>query len=154
MSGRASDARLTGESFGPILVGQEREERDQAARRNLADYALTLPEFDREPWLKEMLSALGLDGHETAMKPHPHMESISLTHQAEVAAKREADKAAAAEAHRSGRSWPRHIPAPCGTLSAYKRHVKKGEDVDDLCREAQRVASEARRAATPDGGVS
>ena len=154
MSGRASDARLTGESFGPLLVGQEREERDQEARLALADYALTLPEFDREPWLREMLSALGLDGQELMIKPHRGAQAMSLTYQADLAAKREAGKAAAAEAHRSGRSWPRHIPAPCGTLSAYKRHVKKGEDVDDLCREAQRVASEARRAATPAGGVS
>lgn len=26
--------------------------------------------------------------------------------------------------------------APCGTVSAYKRHRRNGEQVDDLCRQA------------------
>lgn len=29
-------------------------------------------------------------------------------------------------------------PAPCGTFSAYKRHKRKGEPVDDACAEAAR----------------
>lgn len=45
----------------------------------------------------------------------------------------------------------RPITARCGTVSAYKRHVRKSESVDDACREAynedQRRRYQARRAA-------
>lgn len=30
--------------------------------------------------------------------------------------------------------------APCGTVSAYKRHKRHGEPVDDACREAYNAA--------------
>lgn len=44
-------------------------------------------------------------------------------------------------------------PAPCGSYSAYKRHLRKGEPVDDACRRAsdERVAEqkEAREAGRP-----
>ena len=33
--------------------------------------------------------------------------------------------------------------APCGTVSAYKRHKRNGEPVDDACRQAYNA--EARR---------
>jgi hypothetical protein len=46
-----------------------------------------------------------------------------------------------AEPHRGGR--PR---AECGTASAYDRHVKYGEPINDACREAHRVATAERRA--------
>ncbi|MFJ6896124.1 WhiB family transcriptional regulator [Streptomyces hokutonensis] len=40
-------------------------------------------------------------------------------------------------------------PAPCGTRSAYQRHVRKGEPVDDACRAANaRSASQYRRTGT------
>ena len=34
----------------------------------------------------------------------------------------------------------RPVTAPCGTPSAYKRHLAKGEPADDLCREAHAKA--------------
>lgn len=36
-------------------------------------------------------------------------------------------------------------PAPCGSYTAYKRHLRKGEPVDDACRRAsdERVAEQA-----------
>ncbi|MEV8432032.1 WhiB family transcriptional regulator [Streptomyces chartreusis] len=37
-------------------------------------------------------------------------------------------------------------PAPCGTRSAYQRHVKKGEPIDDACRRANTVADRRLRA--------
>lgn len=30
----------------------------------------------------------------------------------------------------------RPITAPCGTAAAYKRHKRRGEQVDDACRQA------------------
>ncbi|MCX4810770.1 WhiB family transcriptional regulator [Streptomyces sp. NBC_01239] len=40
-------------------------------------------------------------------------------------------------------------PAPCGTRSAYQRHVRRGEPVDDACRAANaRSASQYRRTGT------
>lgn len=36
--------------------------------------------------------------------------------------------------------------APCGTQSAYSRHIAKGEKPDDACREAHRQARNAQRA--------
>ncbi|MEC3995065.1 WhiB family transcriptional regulator [Actinacidiphila sp. DG2A-62] len=36
---------------------------------------------------------------------------------------------------------------PCGTQAAYDRHIKRGEPVDDECREANRLRQAARRAA-------
>lgn len=43
----------------------------------------------------------------------------------------------------------RPVTAPCGTISAYKRHVRRGEPVDDACRlaynESQRERYRARR---------
>lgn len=38
-------------------------------------------------------------------------------------------------------------PAPCGTYTAYLRHYKLDEPVDDACREASKVYSDTRRAA-------
>lgn len=49
------------------------------------------------------------------------------------------------------RAWEEEHPtqgrqlSPCGTWSAYKRHKKAGEPVDDVCREAMRIASQRRR---------
>jgi WhiB family redox-sensing transcriptional regulator len=37
-------------------------------------------------------------------------------------------------------------PAPCGTVSAYRRHIKKREPIDERCRTAKRIADQARRA--------
>lgn len=45
-------------------------------------------------------------------------------------------------------------PAPCGTESAYKRHMRKGEPVDDLCRQAMREASAARSGRSDDDAQS
>lgn len=46
---------------------------------------------------------------------------------------------------------------PCGTWAAYKRHLRKGEDPCDDCREAARVQqrerSAARRAAREKAGL-
>ncbi|MEU9874761.1 WhiB family transcriptional regulator [Streptomyces phaeochromogenes] len=43
----------------------------------------------------------------------------------------------------------RSEPAPCGTRSAYQRHVRRGEPVDDACRAANaRGASQYRRTGT------
>ncbi|MFI2911154.1 WhiB family transcriptional regulator [Streptomyces sp. PDY-4] len=36
-------------------------------------------------------------------------------------------------------------PAPCGTRSAYQRHVKKGEPIDDACRAANTAADRRLR---------
>jgi hypothetical protein len=38
--------------------------------------------------------------------------------------------------HRSDQPPGRPVTAPCGSASAYKRHVRKGEPIDDACREA------------------
>jgi len=44
---------------------------------------------------------------------------------------------------------PRYVggkpPAPCGTTAAYQRHVRRGEPIDDACREASRATSARRR---------
>lgn len=32
-------------------------------------------------------------------------------------------------------------PAPCGTFSAYKRHKRKGEPVDEMCQAAAKIES-------------
>lgn len=48
----------------------------------------------------------------------------------------------APEAHPSGKQ-----PAPCGTSAAYQRHVRRGEPIDDECREASRLDSARRRQA-------
>lgn len=37
--------------------------------------------------------------------------------------------------------------APCGTTGAYQRHVRRGEPIDDECREASRLYSANRRKA-------
>lgn len=34
--------------------------------------------------------------------------------------------------------------APCGTYSAYKRHLRDGSDVDDACRQASKERSRAQ----------
>ena len=39
--------------------------------------------------------------------------------------------------------------APCGTQSAYTRHVKKGEPIDDACRRANTEAKRAKGTPTP-----
>ena len=36
-------------------------------------------------------------------------------------------------------------PAPCGTRSAYQRHIKKGEPIDDACRAANTAADRRLR---------
>lgn len=52
---------------------------------------------------------------------------------------------------------PRKVLSPCGTLTAYYRHVKKKEPVDDACRkaatDAQRERREAKRRAIPQCGT-
>lgn len=42
---------------------------------------------------------------------------------------------------------PRKVLAPCGTLSAYYRHAKKKEPVDEACRKAATDAQRERRRA-------
>ena len=44
--------------------------------------------------------------------------------------------------------------APCGTLSAYKRHKRKGEAVDLACMKAMRADSAARSARVEDEAQS
>lgn len=39
--------------------------------------------------------------------------------------------------------------APCGTPSAYTRHVKKGEPIDDACRRANAEAKRTKGTPTP-----
>ena len=34
---------------------------------------------------------------------------------------------------------------PCGTVAAYARHVRRGEPIDDACRDAARVYKQIRR---------
>lgn len=50
----------------------------------------------------------------------------------------------------SKRGKPARQPAPCGTYAAYRRHQRKGEPIDDACRQAytdyQRELQQARRA--------
>jgi len=36
---------------------------------------------------------------------------------------------------------------PCGTTAAYRRHLRRGDVIDDACAEANRVASANRKAA-------
>lgn len=38
--------------------------------------------------------------------------------------------------------------APCGTFSAYKRHKRRGESVDDACAQAARDQANSRNAET------
>lgn len=45
-------------------------------------------------------------------------------------------------------------PAPCGTLSAYKRHKRKGEPVDAACMAAMKADSAARSARVDDEAQS
>jgi hypothetical protein len=45
-------------------------------------------------------------------------------------------------------------PAPCGTLSAYKRHKRKGEPVDQACMAAMRADSASRAARVDDDAQS
>lgn len=35
--------------------------------------------------------------------------------------------------------------APCGTYSAYRRHLRRGEPVDEACRQAQKDRDKGRR---------
>lgn len=42
-----------------------------------------------------------------------------------------------------------HDLAPCGTQSAYTRHVKRGEPIDDACRQANTEAKRAKGTPTP-----
>lgn len=39
--------------------------------------------------------------------------------------------------------------APCGTQSAYTRHVKRGEPIDDACRQANTKAKRTKGTPTP-----
>lgn len=45
-------------------------------------------------------------------------------------------------------------PAPCGTLSAYKRHKRKREAVDIACMKAMNADSASRRAGADDDAQS
>lgn len=45
-------------------------------------------------------------------------------------------------------------PAPCGTLSAYKRHKRKGEAVDQACMAAMKADSAARSGRGDDDAQS
>jgi hypothetical protein len=40
-------------------------------------------------------------------------------------------------------------PAPCGTASAYTRHVKRGEPIDEACRQANTEAKRTKGTPTP-----
>lgn len=61
-----------------------------------------------------------------------------------------------------GRSRPGPAPSqPCGTVSAYKRHQRNGEELDDACRAAwaeyQRDLyhrRQERKAAAAEGAAS
>lgn len=33
-------------------------------------------------------------------------------------------------------AWPWYMLTPCGTDSAYKRHMRRGEPTDQACRDA------------------
>lgn len=44
--------------------------------------------------------------------------------------------------------------APCGTVGAWRRHYRKGEDIDDPCRLAYNAAARTRRAARTKGKTS
>ena len=39
--------------------------------------------------------------------------------------------------------------APCGTPAAYHRHIRRGEPVDESCRQAMRAEARTRQAAKP-----
>jgi WhiB family redox-sensing transcriptional regulator len=43
---------------------------------------------------------------------------------------------------RERRGKGRPDPMPCGTLAAYRRHLRHGEPIDRACREANRLAKE------------
>jgi hypothetical protein len=53
--------------------------------------------------------------------------------------------------HDIGLTGPRRgqAIAPCGTPSAYSRHVKKGEPIDDACRKANTEAKRTKGVPTP-----
>ena len=63
-----------------------------------------------------------------------------------------ADRSRAYRASKGARTGQPGPPpsAPCGTVSAYKRHLRQGETPDDACRAAwaeyQRERYQARRA--------
>jgi hypothetical protein len=38
------------------------------------------------------------------------------------------------------RGGPARVPAPCGTLAAFRRHQRHGEPIDAACREAYNAA--------------
>lgn len=42
-----------------------------------------------------------------------------------------------------------HAIAPCGTPSAYTRHIKRGEPIDDACRQANTEAKRTKGTPTP-----
>jgi hypothetical protein len=44
-------------------------------------------------------------------------------------------------------------PAPCGTMSAYRRHKRKGEEVDGPCHQAM-VAESRERSGRADGAFT
>jgi hypothetical protein len=53
---------------------------------------------------------------------------------------------------RTGQPEPLRGPrslTPCGTHSAYQRHVRRGEPIDNACREAHRLYQAAFRASNP-----
>ena len=52
------------------------------------------------------------------------------------------DDTPAAAPHKGGRR-----PAECGTYSAYQRHARYGEPIDDACREAHNTHRREQRAA-------
>lgn len=52
----------------------------------------------------------------------------------------------AAHGARTGKPG-RPVVAECGTVSAYKRHVRRGEPIDDACRAAWNLEQRERYAA-------
>jgi hypothetical protein len=41
------------------------------------------------------------------------------------------------------RGGPPRAPLPCGTLAAYRRHIRAGTPVDQACRDAYNAAQRA-----------
>lgn len=38
------------------------------------------------------------------------------------------------------RGTPARVPLPCGTLAAFRRHQRRGEPIDQACRDAYNAA--------------
>lgn len=50
---------------------------------------------------------------------------------------------------RAGRRWGDDLLKPCGTTAAYRRHYRRGEPIDESCRQAQAREAEDRRTRGP-----